>query len=57
MDTSLEKISLTEECTLNEFVIQAWIKNVYGDSLQSSRNIVGYHHTRSVPILVPVRGR
>ena len=46
MDTSLVTMSLTEECTLNEFVIQAWC----------SLDFVGYHHTLSVPIPVLVGG-
>ena len=44
MNTSLETMSLTEECTSNEFVFQAWWP----------LDFVGYHHTRSVPILVLV---
>ena len=44
MDTSLEAMPLTEECTLNEFVFQVWW----------SLDFVGYHHTPSVPILVTI---
>ena len=33
-----------EECALNEFVFKAWLP----------LDFVGYHHTRSVPILVHV---
>ena len=44
MNTSLKTMSLTEDCTLNEFVFQAWWP----------LDFIGYHHTRSVPILVLV---
>ena len=48
MNTSLEleTRSLTEECTLNELVFQAWWP----------LDFVGYHHTQSVSILVLVGG-
>ena len=46
MNTSLETMSLTEECRLNEFVFQTlW-----------QLDFVGYHHTQSVPILVLLGG-
>ena len=44
MNTSLETISLTEKHAWNEFVFQGL----------RSLDFVGYHHTRSVPILVLV---
>ena len=47
MDTSLVTMSLTEECTLNEFCYS---------SLVCSLDFVGYHHTLSVPIPVLVGG-